>query len=143
MSTLRSPFAEASFEPRFVVEHYVSEAVRAAVELWWLCSSAEYGAGWRATSWLFRGADRFQARHPRAGRPYSEGWEELAEPMTTEQLTEAILSWRDGATYPEQPNFDGSEAKGFTLFWAHYGYLGQRDSGGGLIVLPKWIEIHK
>ncbi|HEY1814369.1 MAG TPA: hypothetical protein VGG74_18585 [Kofleriaceae bacterium] len=57
-------------------------------------------------------------------------------------IPRALMSWLQTATYPEQPNCDGDEARGFTVFGGYFGSE-ETESYGSLVVLPKWIEIHK
>lgn len=44
--------------------------------------------------------------------------------------------------YPEQPWFDGGEARGFQMY--HVPWLQEpRESYGCTLILPKWFEVHK
>lgn len=73
------------------------------------------------------------------------GYEELPAPVPLDELSAWILAWLRTAQYPEQPNFDGAEAAGFRVFWAHFGSAECESYAayGSLVVMPAWIEIHK
>lgn len=142
----RPPITSASWEPRFAIEHYVGDALRNAIELWWL---SDLGVRFvpddpirhvaRSDSWLCIG-------HPAKRDPFPrELWEALPEPVEQRDLPAWIAAWlRTDAKYPERPWFDGGEARGFSVFWGHYGCEEIEDHGyGALVVLPKWFEIHK
>jgi len=131
--TPRSPFGSHSWEPRFVIEHYWEGALSAAIELW---SMTEFGYppplvfATRRPDHMIIARDRYKAR------------DDEPEPLAISDIPRAIRTWLQTATYPEQPNFDGDEARGFTVFGAHW-QCEESDAYGSLVVLPKWLEIHK
>lgn len=137
----RSPFASESWEPRFVVEHYDVGALAHAVELWRVCNFA-FGAAARIR-YVAREPTWMQVAHPDAHLPLVRPpWVELEQPVVAADVAGLVQRWLDTATYPEQPWFDGVEAKGYCAYWA---YFGSRDFGSyrSLVVIPKWFEIHK
>ncbi len=50
-------------------------------------------------------------------------------------------AWLQTATYPEMPRLD-DEARGFCIYWSHF-RCEEAAAYGALVVLPKWIEVHK
>ena len=138
---MRSPFASASWEPRFVVEHYTQAALQSAVTLWSECRT-----GLKSPDGLVRYAtrhsDHLLVEHPDAWHPGQ--LQALPEPIPIASLAGWITTWwLATAKYPEEPWFDGGEARGFCAFWAHYACQEIKGSSGALVVLPKWFEFHK
>lgn len=138
----RSPFASESWEPRFVVEHFDDRALRAAIDLWMFSSYGRQRAP-GLTHVACRG-DYLLVAHPDLGPGRQDPWEVLEPPIEIDALAAWIRTWLTTATYPKRPNFDGDEGQGFCVFWCHYqcAELARR-SMGPLVVMPKWIEIHK
>jgi hypothetical protein len=136
----RSPYSSHSWEPRFVVEHHAAEPLRHAVELWRLCNS------WFLPSaqihYVAREPTRLQIAHPDSSRHMSAPWSALEQPIVAADVPALVLAWLETATYPEEPWFDGGEARGYCVYWAYYG---SDDAAAyrSLVVLPKWFEIHK
>ena len=130
----QSPFASPSWEPRFAVDHSSEAAMRNVVDLWALSTNLySLDAITHATA----EPARLVLAHPRHARG-----EPLAKPIALPALAAYIMAWLATATYPARPNFDGSERRGFSAFVNYYG-SGLDGSYDGLIVEPKWFEIHK
>ena len=138
-----SPFASPSWEPRFAVEHYSEAALQSAVALWGQCIGTNHKPGSdELVRYATRHPDHLLVEHPGSWHPGA--LDALPEPIPLASLAGWIRSWwLSTATYPAEPNFDGSEARGFCVFWAHYNCEEVKGSAGALVVLPKWIEIHK
>lgn len=140
----RTPFASHSWEPRFAVEHHEEAALAPAIALWRL--------GNYSRPWDFDDGIRSVARlptaifigHPRWDSSVRPPYVTLDAPIAIDDLPRAIMTWLADVTYPTEPNFDGGEGRGFTVYWV-YAACKEADSaaGGSLVVLPKWIEIHK
>lgn len=141
----RSPFASASWEPRFVVEHYEPAAMADAMGLWLLCAGEHRLDHAPRIRHVFRGDAVLYVAHPSSDPGHWPlEWATLPEPLGLAALRRYALDWLKEARYPDMPSFDGGEAAGFCVFWAHY-RCEEVPSGvyGPLVVLPKWFEIHK
>jgi hypothetical protein len=131
----RSPFALESWEPRFVVENFRADALRCAIELWTISELRAHPP----FTHVMRHADHLLVA---CSRDRDNGaWEPLPQPLAIDELASWILAWLKTATYPAMPNLD-DEAPGFTVFWAHYQCV-ESGNYGSLVVIPKWIELHK
>lgn len=139
----RSPFASESWEPRFVIEHHDARALRAAIELWMI---SLYGIRRPpgVVTHVARHSSYLLVGHPSQRPGHEDLWEELAPPIEVGALAAWIGTWLTTATYPKRPRFDGDEQQGFCVFWRHYLCAElERGSMGQLVVMPKWIELHK
>ena len=138
---ITSLFASHSWEPRFVVEHYDFKVLQAAIELWTTYSHDGRGDIRRVA----RYDNCLLIGHPgRNHGDHREPWETLVEPIAIASLALWIRTWLDTATYPKMPWFDGDEGAGFTIFGNYYQCVElPRGHDSALIVVPKWIEIHK
>lgn len=144
---MRSPFASHSWEPRFVIEHYRESALRAALELWRNCGG---DSGWSmqgVVTQVSRSPEAFVIARP--GAQFVSKFSPLSEPLELQALPAWIGSWLHGpfdepgeALLPPEPSFDGHGARRFCVFWSHF-RCEEADAYGSLVVLPKWIEIHK
>ena len=113
--------------------------MRIAVELWQTCQPQFPYQRWTAITHVQRSPDHLFVNHPEYR---NHRYEPLPAPLRLPELPSWIMSWLRTAQYPERPNFDGSEAAGFRVFWAHFGSA-ESDAYGALVVMPAWIEIHK
>lgn len=138
---IKSLFATHSWEPRFVVEHYDTKVLQAAIDLWTTYSYNGRGDIKRVA----RYDNCLLIGHPgRDDDNPGEPWETLGEPIAIASLAEWIRTWLDTATYPKMPSFDGCEGAGFTIFGNYYRCVEvPRGHDSAVIVVPKWIEIHK
>lgn len=136
----RSPFSSPSWEPRFVVEHHDDEPLRHAVELWRLCNT--WFPPGALIRYVAREPTRLQIAHPDSSRPWDAPWTTLDQPIVAAEVPALVHQWLKTATYPEQPWFEGGEARGYCVYWAYYD---SEDEAAyrPLVVLPKWFEIHK
>ena len=139
MSDPRSPFSSSSWEPRFVIEHYRDEPLRHAVELWRLCNFGFYPD--EIIRHVACEPTRLQIAHP-GSSAMSEPWVALDPPIAAADVPALIRSWLDTATYPKQPSFDGDEGRGYCVYWAYW-LSEEWGAYRSLVVIPKWIEIHK
>ncbi|CAN5909916.1 hypothetical protein BH11MYX3_BH11MYX3_42290 [soil metagenome] len=135
---MRFPFASASWEPRFAIEHHLEPAIEAAVKLWCLCAKEfRFGADDLVTHWTPA------VDHLLIARPGDTvGHQALPAPVAVRALAPRISAWLATAMYPELPHLD-DEAPGFCIYWSHYRCEEAGAAYGDLVVLPKWIEIHK
>ena len=135
---IRSPFRFDSYEPRFVIEHYDPRLLAHAIALWVSCDyhggPVTHAARSPTTLLLTRGD------HPGPFHP----WEKLPRPLAMDEVAPYIASWLKTATVEEpEPNFDGSEAKGYSAFWGYWRGEELEHGYGCFIVQTKWFEIHK
>lgn len=138
----RSPFAAESFEPRFVVNHHAELALRAAVDLWFM-SCNWYSPSAPELRYVQRRADHLLLAWSGWGRGDAPApWEKLPQPLAKDAIAPWVMAWLDGATYPEQPWFDGGERRGFSAYCVHFRSK-ESIAYGSLVVLPTWFEVHK
>ncbi|MEQ1839189.1 MAG: hypothetical protein ABL994_02160 [Verrucomicrobiales bacterium] len=142
---LLSPFAVPSWEPRFAIDHLSVEAgvLAAALEFYlkvrlWRITGEErfviYDCGPSRRLLFFEGSHF-------AGR--TKPWEIELAGASVSAASERIATWlTQEAEYPPSPWFEGSENRGFQLFDVPF-QAPPRSCYGGLIVEPKWFEIHK
>lgn len=140
-----SPFRSESWEPRFVVEHYRNEALSLGIALWRSSAAIEFGATTHPVRFVAQSESVLRIAYPASDREHHHGWKRLDTPLPLDQLDTWIVDWLKTATYPDTPWFDGGEARGFCMFWAHFGCEENAPfhTHGELVVLPKWFEIHK
>jgi len=136
---IRSPYRFPSYEPRFVIEDYNPAALHHAIALWknhdWRHDdSVTHVARYPDTLLMTRGD------HPGPFHP----WEKLPVPLAPADIVPFITSWLATAEVDEpEPNFDGSEAKGFSAFWGYFRGEEADNIYGSFVVKTKWFEIHK
>jgi hypothetical protein len=139
----RSPFASSSWEPRFVIEHFDNASLGHAVELWRRCSELELSFPADASiRYVAREPACLRVAHPHAHASTRAPWTALERPIVAADVPALVRTWLETATYPEEPWFDGGEARGYCVYWSYFGSE-DGDDGRALVVIPKWFEIHK
>lgn len=142
---LPTPFAVPSWEPRLAIDH-------PSIEAGALAASLEFYL--KVRLWRISGEERFIIHDcgPTRRLLYFKGshfaagfkpWPVESAGASIDEASERIASWLAGeAEYPPRPWFEGSESRGFQLYEVPY-QAPPRVCYGGLVVEPKWFEIHK
>jgi hypothetical protein len=142
---LLSPFAVPSWEPRFAIDHL-------SIDIGALAAALEFYL--KVRLWRVTGEERFIIHDcgPTRRLLYFEGshfaarlkpWPVELSGAGIDVASESIATWlAQEAEYPPQPWFEGSENRGFQLYDVPF-QAPPRVCYGGLIVEPKWFEIHK
>lgn len=140
---LLTPFAVPSWEPRFAMDCMARDAalLLRGLEIFLLVQDLESShktfsvhAASKSRVVLFKTDNSFSR---------SPSWQLVQASATPVEAAQFLSQWLcDGAEYPPQPWFDGGEAQGFQMFGVPYkGH--PREFYNGLIVEPKWFEVHK
>lgn len=142
---LLTPFAVPSWEPRLAIDH-------SSIEAGALAAAFEFYL--KVRLWRITGEERFIIHDcgPTRRLLYFKGssfasgfkpWPVEVAAASIDEASERIATWlAREAEYPPQPWFDGSESRGFQFYDVPY-QAPPRFCYGGLIVEPKWFEIHK
>jgi len=145
---LKTPFAQASWEPRFAIDAPSCELK--LLQLGLQCCLATDLFCHSYSDQLFIGFAispvRFAVASPRYDVPRPLSDKPAFKEASLEDAALFIKGWLENdAVYPTRPWFDGGELRGFQMFHIPYsdGYEDFNPAFGYSIVEPKWLELHK